>query len=59
MHLALLKRAMRFSAVANNLVVARVASVLVSIAFGLAGWGYWALVMGPSRNRCAARSVRG
>jgi PST family polysaccharide transporter len=46
MHLALLKRAMRFSAVANNLVVARVASVLVSIAFGLAGWGYWALVMG-------------
>ncbi len=46
MHLALLKRAMRFSAVANNLVVARVASVLVSIAFGVAGWGYWALVLG-------------
>ncbi len=45
-HLALLKRAMLFSAVAKNDVVARAVSVAVSIFFGRAGWGYWALVMG-------------
>lgn len=45
-HLALLKRAMRFSAVAKNDMVARAASVAVSIGFGWAGWGYWALVIG-------------
>lgn len=45
-HLALLKRAMMFSAVAKNDIVARAASVVTSIAFGLAGWGYWALVAG-------------
>ena len=59
MHLALLKRAMRFSAVANNLVVARVASVLVSIAFGVAGWDTGRSCWEPSHNRCAAPSVRG
>ncbi len=45
-HLALLKRAMLFSAVAKNDIVARVVSVVVSILFGWAGWGYWALVLG-------------
>jgi PST family polysaccharide transporter len=46
LHLALLKRAMRFSAVNGNDMVARAVSVIVSILFGWAGWGYWALVMG-------------
>ncbi|MBZ5614917.1 MAG: oligosaccharide flippase family protein [Acidobacteriia bacterium] len=45
-HLALLKRAMRFSAVSANEVVARVVSVVVAVLFGWAGWGYWALVAG-------------
>ncbi|MDR3414344.1 MAG: oligosaccharide flippase family protein, partial [Formivibrio sp.] len=45
-HLALLKRAMHFSVVAKNDIVARAVSVVVSILFGLAGWGYWALVLG-------------
>jgi PST family polysaccharide transporter len=46
LHLALLKRAMRFSAVSANSVVAQAFSVAVSILLGLAGWGYWALVAG-------------
>jgi PST family polysaccharide transporter len=37
---------MRFSAVSANDIVAKAVSVLVSIAFGWAGWGYWALVLG-------------
>jgi PST family polysaccharide transporter len=45
-HLALLKRAMRFSAVSANDIVARVLSVGVSIVLGYRGWGYWALVAG-------------
>ena len=45
-HLALLKRAMRFSAVSGNDIVARFISVLVSIGLGLKGWGYWALAVG-------------
>ena len=45
-HLALLKRAMHFPAVAKNDIVAKAASVAVSILFGWAGWGYWALVLG-------------
>lgn len=45
-HLALLMRAMRFSAVSANEIVARAISVTVSICLGLAGWGYWALVAG-------------
>lgn len=45
-HLALLKRAMLFSAVAKNDIVARAASVATSIFFGWSGWGYWALVAG-------------
>ena len=46
LHLALLKRAMLFSKVAANDLIARAVSVLVSIALGWAGWGYWALVVG-------------
>jgi PST family polysaccharide transporter len=45
-HLALLKRAMRFSAVSINDIIARVASVTISVLLALAGWGYWALVAG-------------
>ena len=45
-HLALLKRAMRFSVVSANDMFARAVSVAVSICLGWAGWGYWALVVG-------------
>jgi len=58
MHLALLKRAMMFSQVANNLVVAKIACVVVSIVFGLAGFGYWALVLGLiAQSLCATVSA--
>ena len=46
LHLALLKRAMRFSALSLNDLVARIVSVAVSIVLGWSGWGYWALVAG-------------
>jgi len=46
LHLALLKRSMKFSHVSANDFVARVISVMVTIFLGLAGWGYWALVVG-------------
>ena len=45
-HLALLKRAMRFSVVSRNDIAARAVSVAVSIVLGWAAWGYWALVAG-------------
>lgn len=45
-HLALLKRAMRFADLSFNDIRAKAVSVLVSIALGWAGWGYWALVAG-------------
>lgn len=45
-HLALLKRAMRFSAVSFGDIVSRAAAVIVSIALAWAGFGYWALVAG-------------
>lgn len=45
-HTALLRKAMRFSALAKNDIIARAAAVAASVAFALAGWGYWALVMG-------------
>lgn len=45
-HLALLKRSMRFSALSANDVIARAASVAVSVILAWAGWGYWALVAG-------------
>lgn len=46
LHLALLKRAMRFPVIAANSVFARGVSVVVSIILALMGWGYWALVAG-------------
>jgi len=45
-HLALLKRAMRFSAASANEIVSRAVSVVTSILLAWAGWGYWALVAG-------------
>jgi PST family polysaccharide transporter len=44
-HQALLKRAMRFTAISGNDLVARIVYVVVAIACGWAGWGYWALVL--------------
>lgn len=43
-HIALLKRAMRFTAVSVNDVVARAVYTFVAILLALRGWGYWALV---------------
>jgi polysaccharide transporter, PST family len=43
-HLALLKRAMCFSLLSINDIIARLISVALSIALGMAGWGYWTLV---------------
>jgi PST family polysaccharide transporter len=45
-HSALLKRAMRFSAVSVNDVVALAVYTAVGILLALRGWGYWALVAG-------------
>lgn len=45
-HLALLNRALRFTAVSANTVVSRLVSAIVSIILAVAGWGYWALVVG-------------
>jgi len=45
-HLALLKRAMRFTAVSGNDMFSRIVSVAVSIVMALQGWGYRALVGG-------------
>jgi PST family polysaccharide transporter len=45
-HAALLRRAMRFPSLAMNDIIARAVGVITSIVFGLAGWGYWALVAG-------------
>jgi PST family polysaccharide transporter len=45
-HIALLKRAMQFSSVSFNQIVARFVSVVVAIVLGWMGWGYWALVSG-------------
>ena len=45
-HLALLKRAMRFSVVSINDVTARSLGVAISILLAWRGWGYWSLVGG-------------
>jgi PST family polysaccharide transporter len=45
-HLALLKRAMRFTGISINDVAGRVVYTSVSILLALRGWGYWALVAG-------------
>jgi polysaccharide transporter, PST family len=46
LHLALLKRAMHFSALSANDVLARAVSVIVAIVLGWTAFGYWALVAG-------------
>ncbi len=45
-HLALLKRGMRFAATSSNDVVGRVVNTIASILLALRGWGYWALIAG-------------
>jgi PST family polysaccharide transporter len=45
-HIALLKRAMRFAATSTNDVVGRAVNTAVAILLALKGWGYWALVAG-------------
>lgn len=45
-HLALLKRAMRFSGTSFNEIFARGVSLAISIVLAWMGWGYWALVVG-------------
>ena len=45
-HLALLKRAMCFSVVSANDIIARVVSLALSIFLAWEGWGHWALVIG-------------
>lgn len=46
-HQALLKRTMRFTALAKNEIIAMVLSVIVAIAMAFAGMGYWVLVFRP------------
>lgn len=43
---ALLKRAMKFSQVSGNDLLARAVSVVLSVWLAWLGWGYWALVVG-------------
>jgi len=45
-HIALLKRAMRFAGASANDVIGRALNTVVSILLALKGWGYWALVVG-------------
>ena len=54
LHLALLKRAMRFSVVSANDILGRAISVVVSILLAWAGWGYWALVAGAVAQSLSA-----
>ncbi len=54
MHLALLQRAMRFSAVSAITIVNRVVMVALSIVLAWKGWGYWALVAGLVAGSLAA-----
>ena len=52
-HLALLKRAMRFAATSTNDVVGRVVYTAISILLALRGWGYWAWWQESLRNSLA------
>ena len=45
-HLAILKRAMYFTASSINDILGRVINTVVSIVLAFRGWGYWALVAG-------------
>ena len=49
-HLALLKRAMRFAAISANELVALAVYSVVSIALAIAGFGYWSLVVALIAN---------
>lgn len=56
-HLALLRRAMRFSLVAVGTILGQATSVGVSILLALRGWGYWALVAGAVASPLTASVV--
>lgn len=43
-HLALLRRSMRFAVVSTNDIAARAVAVAASVVLAVLGWGYWALV---------------
>ena len=45
-HLALLNRAMLFTAISVNDVIARAGSLTLAVLLAFAGWGYWALAAG-------------
>jgi polysaccharide transporter, PST family len=45
-HLALLKRTLRFTGISGNDFVGRAVNTAVSIVLALRGWGYWALAAG-------------
>jgi len=45
-HLALLKRAMRFGQVSSLDILSRIAYVIAAVACAIRGWGFWALVAG-------------
>ncbi len=53
-HLALLKRAMRFAQTSTNDVIGRVVNTAVSILLAWRGWGYWALVAGIVSQQLSA-----
>jgi O-antigen/teichoic acid export membrane protein len=46
LHLALLKRAMRFSLFSANEMFSRISSLAITIFLAWKGWGYWSLVVG-------------
>jgi O-antigen/teichoic acid export membrane protein len=65
-HLALLKRALRFSVTSAIDIISTVMSVVISILLALAGWGYWtlvaALIIRPvvqSLGACGSLAYRG
>jgi O-antigen/teichoic acid export membrane protein len=49
-HLALLRRAMHFGRIASIQLMGTLLGNLVAIAFAIAGYGYWALVVRPIAN---------
>lgn len=55
-HLALLKRALRFSVTSANDIIAGVISVVLSIFLAARGWGYWSLVAGAV-SRLMSQSI--
>jgi len=45
-HVALVKRAMQFTSISANDIIARVGYTVVALVLAWQGWGYWALVVG-------------